>query len=55
MTPPKKGYGKEWTVKWIGNNGETMYSGAMTQEEAKRVAVHGHWHSKAFPCIEKLK
>lgn len=55
MKPPKSGYGKEYAVKWVGNEGETMYSGAMTKEEAERVAAHGHWHRNAFPSIEKLK
>jgi hypothetical protein len=55
MKPPKTGYGKEWVVKWLGNDGETMYSGAMTEEEAKRLVVAGHWHSKAFPVAEKIK
>ena len=55
MKPPRPGYGKEWAVKWLGTNEETMYSGAMTEEEAKRLVVSGHWHSKAFPMAERLR
>lgn len=56
MKPPRAGYGKQYVVKWVNvGNGETMYSGAMTEEEAKRLVVHGHWHRNACPCVERLK
>lgn len=56
MKPPRSGYGKEWVVKWCNvSNGETMYSGAMTEEQAKGLVRAGHWHSKAFPIAEKLR
>lgn len=55
MEPPRKGYGKEYAVKWLGIDGETMYSGAMTEEEAKRLVNASHWHRNAFPCMERLK
>lgn len=55
MKPPIKGYGKEFAVKWVNvTNGETMYSGAMTEDEAKRLVLTGHWHANACPLIEKL-
>lgn len=56
MKPPRPGYGKEWVVKWLAiDTSETMYSGAMTQEEAERVARDGHWHHSAAPTVEKLR
>lgn len=54
MKPPIGGYGKEHAVKWLGIDGETMYSGAMTKAEAKRLVVSGHWHSKAAPVLIRL-
>lgn len=26
-----------------------------TEEQAKGLVLTGHWHSKAFPCAEKLR
>lgn len=56
MKPPRKGYGKEWAVKWINvGNTETMYSGAMTKEEAMRLVATGNWNKNACPMVERLK
>lgn len=55
MKPPKIGYGKDYAVKWIGIDDETMYSGAMTKEEANRLVCSGHWHRNAFPVAEHLR
>jgi hypothetical protein len=54
--PPQAGYGKNFCVKWLNIiNGETMYSGAMTQEAAQRLIDSGCWHSRAFPAVQELK
>ena len=55
MQPPKPGYGKEYAVKWLGIDDETMYSGAMTKEAAEELWRNGHWHSRACPSVEHLR
>jgi hypothetical protein len=56
VRPPKSGYGKNYAICWINvANNETMYSGAMTKEEAKRIVRTGHWHAKASPSVVALK